>query len=129
MQKRPLWLIAFTCLMMLYQIAWMLNVLQLPDDLKAQISLSVPLEVIVSLVIVILFTFGLYALVAKREWAIRYTIGVFGLQIGYTLLRLILFADADYDRQRLPFLLILFSIVCGVFLLSKKLRAMHNSTN
>lgn len=127
MSKRPLWLISFTCFMMLYQILWLIRVLQLQENLKEQISLSVPLEIIMSFLIVTFFTYGLRALILKREWAIRYTIGIFSFQIGYSGLRLIAFAEADYDRQRLPFLIIVFSIVCGLLMLPKILRHIHKS--
>ena len=67
MQKRPLWLIGFT----MYYDA-ISN--RMADsgcysyriDLKAQISLSVSIEVIVSLLIVTFFTFGIRALILKR---------------------------------------------------------------
>lgn len=119
MRKRPLWFISFSCFMMLYQIVWLIRVLQLQDNLKTQISLSVPLEVVMSITIVTFFTYGIRALTVNRPWAMRYTIGVFIFQIGYSGLRLIAFAEADYDRQRLPFLIIVFSIVCGLLILPK----------
>lgn len=127
MQKRPLWLISFTCFMMLYQIFWLIRVLQLQEKLKEQISLSIPLEIIISVSIVTFFTYGLRALILSREWAMRYTIRVFYFQVGYSGLRLIAFSEADYDRQRLPFLIIIFSIVCGLWALPKIYRHIHKS--
>ena len=126
MQKRPLWFISFTCFMILYQIVWLIRVLQLQGNLKEQISLSIPLEVIMSILIVTFFTYGIRALIVNHSWAMRYTIGVFIFQIGYSGLRLIAFAEADYDRQRLPFLIIVFSIVCGLLMLPKILGTYTN---
>lgn len=114
--------------MMLYQIVWLVSVLQLPDNLKATISLSLPLEVIISISIVTFITYGIRALIVREDWAIRYTMGIMSLQVAYILVRLILFAEADYDRQRLPFLVILFSVVYGLWLLPKLLRFIHKST-
>lgn len=128
MQKRPLWIIIFTCFMMLYQIFWIIRVLQLSHNLQQQISLSVPLEVFVSISIVTFFTYGIRALICNHSWAMRYTMGVFCFQMGYSSLRLIAFAEADYDRQRLPFLIIVFSIVCGLALLPKLIRYIHKPT-
>jgi hypothetical protein len=125
--KHPLRLISFTCFMMLYQIFWLIRVLQLQENLKQPISLSVPLEVIISVSIVTFFTYGLRALILNREWAMRYTIGIVSFQIGYSGLRLIAFSEADYDRQRLPFLIIVFSVVCCLLMLPKILRHIHTS--
>jgi len=127
-QNHPLWFLSFTCFMILYQIFWVVRVLQLPHDLQQQISLSVPLEVFVSILIVTFFTYGLRALIFNRSWAMRYTIGVFCFQMGYSVLRIIVFAEADYDRQRLLFLIIVFSIVCGLLMLSKLIKHLHKPT-
>ena len=48
--------------------------------------------------------------------------------MGYSGLRIIAFAEADYDRQRLPFLIIVFSIVCGLLILPKLTRLLHKPT-
>ena len=127
-QKRSLWFISFACFMMLYQIVWLISVLQIPDNLKATIRLSVPLEIIASIAIVTFITYGIRALIVRKTWAISYTMGAIIIQIGYALFRLIVFAEADYDRQRLPFLVLLFSVVCGLWLLPKVFRHIHQST-
>jgi cation transport ATPase len=47
------------------------------------------------------------------------------LLLGYRILHSALFARADYDRQRLPFLLaagIIFLAACGIYLLRQKKR-------
>lgn len=128
MQKRPVWLIIVACFMMLYQIVWLIQVLQLPDNLKNIVRLSVPLEIIASILIVTFITYGIRALIGKKPWAISYTMGVMMIQLGYVLFRLIAFADADYDRQRLPFLVLLFTVVCGLWMLPKILKHIHQST-
>ena len=127
-QKRPVWLIIAACFMMLYQIVWLIRVLQLPDNLKNTIRLSVPLEIIASILIVTFITYGIRALILKKQWSISYTMGAIMIQIGYALFRLVAFADADYDRQRLPFLVILYTVVCGLWMLPKLLKYIHQST-
>lgn len=127
MQKRPLWFIILTCFILLYQIVWLMSVLQLPDDLKTKISLSLPYEIITSAVIVTFFTIGLRALILTRAWAIRYTLGGIGILWVSILLRLILFAEADYDRQRLPFLIMTCVIVCGLVAVPKLLKIIHST--
>lgn len=128
MTKRPLWFIMLTCFILIYQIVWLISVLQLPDDLKNQISLSVPLEIVMSVTIVTFFTIGLRALIGMQAWAIRYTL--VGIDILWVTIlgRLILFAEADYDRQRLPFLIMTFVIVGGFIAVPKLLKIIHNST-
>ena len=96
MQKRPLWFISFTCFMILYQIVWAIRVLQLEHNLQKQISLSVPLEVVVSILIVTFFTYGLRALIINPSWAMRYTIGVFCFSDGIQW-----FTDYRICRSRL----------------------------
>ncbi len=128
MQKHPFWLIILTCFMMLYQIFWLLSVLQLEDELKNQISLSVPIEVIVSVAIVTFFTFSLRALAGSSQWAMRYTIVGIGILSITILTRLIIYTEADYDRQRLPFLIIIITVVCCLAVLPKILRHIHKST-
>jgi len=128
MNKRPLWFIMMTCFILLYQIVWLISVLQLPDDLKDTVSLSVPFEVIVSGAIVTFFTVGLRALILTRPWAIRYTVGVIAVLWMTIILRLIVFAEADYDRQRLPFLVFITIVVCGLMVLPKLVKTIHKST-
>lgn len=128
MQKRPFWLIILTCFMMLYQILWLLSVLQLEGELKTQISLSVPFEVIVSVAIVTFFTFSLRTLAGSSQRAMRYTIVGIVILSMTILTRLIIYAEADYDRQRLPFLIIIIISVCCLTVLPKILRHIHKST-
>lgn len=128
MTKRAIWLIILTCFILLYQIFWFVSVLQLSDDLKTKVSLSIPYEMIVSLVIVLFFMNGLRALILTRSWAIGYTIGGIIFLWATVLLRLIVFAEADYDRQRLPFLLMAFVIVCGLAVMPKLMKNPINST-
>ncbi len=128
MQKRPLWFIIISCFILLYQIVWLASVLQLPDDLKNQISLSVPFEVVISGIIVTFFTIGLRALILMRRWAFRYTLVGIGILWGTILLRLIIFTEADYDRQRLPFLIMTFVIIGGLVCVPILYKTIHNST-
>lgn len=128
MQKRPTWLIFVASLIMLYQIVWLIRVLQLPDNLTSQISLSIPLEIIVSSCLILALVYGIWTLMIKKVWAVLWVRGIIGIQLGYILLRLIIFAEADYDRQRLPFLVIIFLIVVGLLLLPKVFQHLHKST-
>ena len=74
------------------------------------------------------FTFSLRALAGNSRWAIRYTIVGFGILVMTILIRLIVYAEADYDRQRLPFLISLIIIVCCLIALPKIVRHIHQST-
>lgn len=122
---RNIWLIMFSCFMILYQILWISRVLTSSDRLQEQLKLNIPLEIANSILFVSLFTLGLRALIVRADYAVRYTIGVFVGLIGVTVLRLMLFAQADYDRQRLLFLVLFIGIVSCLFVLPYLLRQLH----
>jgi hypothetical protein len=104
--RRPRRLILLTACLALFQLRAAAHTLQIPADLAGQISLPLPLEFVASAFWALLFALCTLKLIrlegdAQRRifWAI---IGF----ITYSAVRLLLFAQADYDRQRLPFLFI-----------------------
>lgn len=91
-----------------------LRVLQLPAALAAQVGLLPPLEFVAGGAWLLLAAAAALGLAVQRRHAVRYAAIVFGSFTLYTLLRLMLFARADYDRQRLPFALLAALAVLGV---------------
>ena len=99
------WLILLTSLLTLFQIGSAMRVLQLPGDLAGQISLSLPLELAASLVWALVFGWLTLTLVQNKEHALGYSGWGLVAFVIYSVARLLIFAQADYDRQRLPFAL------------------------
>jgi hypothetical protein len=103
--NRPLGLILLNAFLALFQLASALRALQIPPDLAARLSVPIPLEAAAGLAWAALFARASAFLVKRRTDALRYSAWVIAGFLAYSAARLALFARADYDRQRLPFLL------------------------
>ncbi|MGB1286295.1 MAG: hypothetical protein ACPG7F_07180 [Aggregatilineales bacterium] len=101
------WALFLTVIFALFQITNAFTVLQHPEAITAFVSSPVWLNSTLSLLWAGLFGFAALRLVRMRQNAIGYTVRLFMLFAAYSLLRLILFTQADYDRNRLPFLIII----------------------
>lgn len=105
------WLAALTALLAVIELGAAGRALQTPPDLAAKISLPMPLEFAASAIWGLLAALVTVAFVRRSPRALRYTAS---LLIGFTLYsltRLLLFAQADYDRQRLPLLFALAVVI------------------
>jgi hypothetical protein len=102
--RRPRWLIILTLLLSIFQIGSATRVLQIPADVAAQIHLILPLEFIASAVWAILAALVMVGLFQRWQRAQLYATILLVAFTLYSLVRLALFAQADYDRERLPFL-------------------------
>ena len=110
-RKRAVPLMILTALLALVQVGAVVRALQVPNALAARISLPLPLEAIVSLLWALL-SLGVLALLWRRER--RGRLFAAWLAVGfsiYSLIRLLLFSQADYDRGRFPFLLVVIAIL------------------
>ncbi len=109
--RRPRRLIFLTACLMLFQFGAAIRALQVPADLAEKISLPLPLEFIASGFWALLFALCTLKLIRLEADARRYIIlAIIGFII-YSTARLLLFAQADYDQQRLPFLFITNAII------------------
>ncbi|MBL8154766.1 MAG: hypothetical protein JNM70_11335 [Anaerolineae bacterium] len=123
--RRSRWFIMLMGFLALFQGGAAVRVLHIAPDLAAQITLSLALEFVVSL----LWT-GTAALTARALWLRRAAAGrqaravLIGF-VGYSLLRLILFAQAPYDRGRLPFLLVVGGLLCASLVVPWLLRHVY----
>ncbi len=98
-------------ILLLFQISAAVRALQVPSELAAQISLPMPLQFVAGMlwaVAALVVVAGLW----QRKPGSGRTAGwlLVGFSI-YSLLRLLLFTQADYDRGRLPFLIVLTVII------------------
>jgi hypothetical protein len=110
-RKRARLLMMLTALLAVVQVGATVRALQVPDAVAARISLPLPLEAIASLLWVLL-SLGVLALLWRRERRAR--LFAAWLAVGfsiYSLIRLLLFSQADYDRGRFPFLLVVIAIL------------------
>lgn len=113
---RRWWLIALTLALALIQFGAVLYLINTPDTLTEQISLIVPMEIVVG---------GLWALIFAgvavnllRSRTVRLVHWFFIGFATYSTARLLLFARADYDQHRLPFLVVanLLALLMAFFL-------------
>lgn len=110
-------------LLTLHQLGAVLTVLRLPDDVVASLSLPVWVQVVAGSVWTLIFGWTTVLLFRRMMRPMRalWLVAVF---ILYSLLRLLLFTRADYDRQRLPFLIV---VVMGVVVGMTLIRTIVNA--
>ena len=110
-----------------------ITALRLSSDIAEQVSLLPPLEVAAGIFWVVVFAAIAWRLWLRKPGAARALGWALMAWIGYSVLRLSVFARADYDRQRLPFLWVAGLIGCvliGIFLLRPgRTGAAHRETN
>jgi hypothetical protein len=104
--RRPRRLVLLTACLMLFQFGAAVRALQVPADLAAQISLSLPMEFVASGFWALLFALFTLNLIRLTAYAQRHAILAITGFITYSAARLVLFTRADYDQQRLPLLVI-----------------------
>lgn len=113
---RRWWLITLLIALGLYQAGVALQALRVPPELAAQVHLPLALDFVAGVLWALLFSLGAVNLIQKRP---AYTVRVVSGFIVYSVVRLALFAQADYDRQRLPFLLVVFILAITAALLCR----------
>jgi hypothetical protein len=105
------WLVLLTGLLTAVELGAAVRAVQLPDDLAGRIHLPMPLEMVASAVWAALAGLTSIRLLKSEPNASRHAAWLFAGYILYSAARLLLFTQADYDRQRLPFLLVIFLIL------------------
>jgi hypothetical protein len=120
--RRRWWLIAGTGVLALIQAGAVLHFLQLPPDLAARTSLLLPLEVLLSGLWALIFTMVAINLVGnplrpRLIWA-------YPAFVTYSALRLFIFVQADYDRNRGPFVILATLLSWAVFFALRQRRPM-----
>lgn len=100
------WLILLTTLLALYQASAALWVLALPPTVTARLSWPPLAALSLAVVWALIFTVLTYNLLRSRpRTGVYLALALVGF-LAYHAARLLLFAEADYDRQRLPFVLV-----------------------
>lgn len=80
-----------------------LRLLALPEGLAQQLSLSIPSEILISLIWGLVFAWTLWGLVGRKSGTRRRALVLLSMLIGYHAIRLTFYVRADYDQGRLPF--------------------------
>jgi 4-amino-4-deoxy-L-arabinose transferase-like glycosyltransferase len=105
--RRPVWLIIVMLLLTLHQIGAILHALQIPSETAQSLSLPPSIQIIAASFWALIFAHTTISLLQRRRQIVKRAFLQIAVFIGYSVLRLFIFAQSDYDRQRLPFLLAL----------------------
>lgn len=113
-RKGQTFFLAAMALFFLIHLVNLVRMLQLPNDLNNQISLVPSFEIMMSIFWLFVTIWVVILLLGNHENALNRALWVsFGFII-YSVARLLIFTRADYDRQRIIFLVV---IVLGLLLL------------
>jgi hypothetical protein len=114
------WMLVFLmAALALFQIVSALRVLQLPEARP-------PLDVAAGILWGGVFALAALRLVQKRQGAGRFALWTMALFAAYSTLRVSIFARADYDRGRLPFLITMVGLWIA-FLVLYEVRSRRNA--
>ena len=101
------WLfVALSVIVILAQLRAIIRLLNVPADLVIQTSLILPLELLAGGGWTLLFSITAVNLARKRPHAMRWNLWALCGFFIYSAARLFLFTQADYDRNRLPLIVI-----------------------
>jgi hypothetical protein len=83
----------------------------LPPELAAQVSLSLPLEFVGGALWSGAFVWATWGLLRRKHGAVPLAWALMLAFATYSAVRLLIFARADYDRGRLPFLWVTLGLI------------------
>jgi hypothetical protein len=97
----------------------------LPPELTGQVSLSLPLEVAAGVLWTALFALVCWRLLRRKPHAVDHALLLVLAFATYSFVRLLLFARADYDAGRLPFLLVTLELLLAAGIIRTAARWRH----
>ena len=106
---RPWRLILLLAALALFQAGAALQAITTPPEIAAQIRLPLGLQFVAGTLWALLFAFITVNLVRRQTQTLT-TWALLGF-VTYSLLRLLLFTQADYDQQRQPFLILITLVI------------------
>jgi hypothetical protein len=106
-------LVALSVIVALGQLGAVIHLLHVPTDLIMQTRLILPLELFAGAVWALLFSIAAVNLARKSPHAMRWNLWVLSGFFMYSAARLSLFAQADYDRNRLSLMVIVTTLLVG----------------
>lgn len=106
------WLFALlTALLAVVTLGLALRAVTLPPELAAQVSLSLPLEFVGGVLWAGAFAWATWGLFRGKRGAVSLAFALILAFATYSAVRLLIFARADYDRGRLPFLWVTLALI------------------
>jgi hypothetical protein len=106
------WLLALlTTLLAVVTLGMAVQAVTLPPELAAQISLLLPLEIVAGTLWACVFAWAMWRLICGKSGAVSLALGSILAFVTYSAVRLLIFARADYDRGRLPFLWVTLGLI------------------
>jgi FtsH-binding integral membrane protein len=92
-------------LLALVQVGAAVRVLQLPPDVVDSLNLPASIQFAAGVIWALVFAAGAVSLWRRGQTALKRALWLLVVFMIYSAVRLAIFAQADYDRQRLPFVL------------------------
>ena len=114
-QRRHRWLLVLLGLLTLYHVVDLFRLARLPDEILNITSLPITLRLVTGVTWVGLFGWSMLTIVRGQTDATRRTRYLIVGFVLYTIIRLIVFTRAEYDRQRLPFVLAVLAFLMITF--------------
>lgn len=104
--KKRRGLAALMTLLVITQAGFVVRLLRLPDGVGGDLALSPIAQMIGAGFWALIFAWAAYSLLSGQRRGVNRALWLVIGFILYSVLRLLLFAQADYDRQRFPFLIV-----------------------
>ena len=102
-------------LLLLVQLGAVMRAIQSLEELNSLLSFTQPMLIITSILWSGVFGWAFFQCIRGRSQAVNRALWVICGFMLYSAGRLVIFAQADYDRQRLPFLVVMILILGMIF--------------
>ena len=113
-------------LLTLHQLGAILHALRLPPEITPSLSLPPSVQIIAAGFWALIFTHTAISLLQRRKKIVKRAFLQVVVFISYSVLRLFIFTQSDYDRQRLPFLLALTLLFAVSLLCAQAFETRHS---
>jgi hypothetical protein len=121
------WLFAAMLVLALFQIGETISATGQSASIAENMSLSSRARLIAGIFWALLFGLDVVLIVRRTRRALTYTVALLMIYAMYSVARVIIFTQADYNRQRLPFLIAVILIFLSIpFFLSIRLMRVQN---
>lgn len=102
------------------QALWAVRALQIDPRLRDQISLQMPFEFLMGIAWAAAFGAVAWRVARRQPFALRFAPLVLGGFAIYSAIRLLIWAQADYDRHRLSFLWIALALIMPLIVVLRR---------
>lgn len=109
--RRARWLIAALVGLAAIQLGMIVRLLQLPESIVEISALPIIAQIIINGVWIMAFSWAIIDLWRGHVESVKRALLLLIVFMIYSVLRLLIFAQADYDDQRLPFLIVITTVI------------------